>query len=200
MADFDIAYRKLATFEGEYSNDPDDKGGETYAGISRVYFPNWQGWQIIDEIKASISPSKSALFGKACNENLSLCSLVKTWYRHEWWDKLMLVEFEQSVADEIFEEAVNLGMSGCGKKLQTVCNAFNRGPYGNQFFSDLKIDGAIGPKTIRALKIILRYCIAKNIVHALNCMQGAHYLEVAAKNSSQRKFIAGWMKRTHCHD
>ena len=61
------------------------------------------------------------------------------------------------------------------------------------------VDGAIGPKTLSALKIILENkARAENLVHALNCMQGAHYLELAAKKSSQRKYTVGWMKRTYC--
>ena len=35
MADFRLAYKKIEAAEGGYVNDPDDKGGETYKGISR---------------------------------------------------------------------------------------------------------------------------------------------------------------------
>ena len=37
--------------EGGYANVVDDKGGETYRGISRVYNPNWSGWATIDKKK-----------------------------------------------------------------------------------------------------------------------------------------------------
>ena len=60
------------------------------------------------------------------------------------------------------------------------------------------IDGAIDPKTLNALATLLRRRAKEGeLVHALNCMQGAHYLELAAKKASQRVFTTGWMTRTH---
>ena len=54
MAIFNLAYKKLEVAEGGYVNDPDDKGGETYKGISRKANPNWAGWISIDQIKKLI--------------------------------------------------------------------------------------------------------------------------------------------------
>ena len=51
MADFRLAYKKIEAAEGGYVNDPDDKGGETYKGISRKANPDWDGWISIDQIK-----------------------------------------------------------------------------------------------------------------------------------------------------
>ncbi len=34
--------------EGGYVNDPNDSGGETYAGIARHYNPGWEGWDEVD--------------------------------------------------------------------------------------------------------------------------------------------------------
>jgi len=45
--------------EGGYSNDIDDAGGETYAGISRNNFPDWYGWTIIDDLKDEINFPKN---------------------------------------------------------------------------------------------------------------------------------------------
>lgn len=42
-ADFNIAYNPVRTFEGDWCNVPGDKGGETYAGIARAFFPDWPG-------------------------------------------------------------------------------------------------------------------------------------------------------------
>lgn len=54
MANFKIALDKVLSREGGYINDPDDKGGETYKGISRKYNPDWKGWRIIDNTKKNI--------------------------------------------------------------------------------------------------------------------------------------------------
>ncbi len=197
MADFEIAYAPLKDFEGGYDNDPDDRGGETYAGIARKFFPSWQGWKIIDKIKRS-NQSKAAINQAAKADHL-LRDYVRAWYKTTWFDALGLGELPQPLANEIFEQSVNLGKSGSGKKVQIICNAYNYQPGAKKLFTDLKVDGAIGPKTLAALKIILaNKANAESLVHALNCMQGAHYLELAAKKFTQRKYTVGWMKRTHC--
>ncbi len=172
-------------------------GGETYAGIARKFFPSWQGWKIIDKIKRS-NQSKAAINQAAKADHL-LRDYVRAWYKTTWFDALGLGELPQPLANEIFEQSVNLGKSGSGKKVQIICNAYNYQPGAKKLFADLKVDGAIGPKTLAALKIILaNKANAESLVHALNCMQGAHYLELAAKKFTQRKYTVGWMKRTHC--
>ena len=196
MADFDIAYAPLKAFEGGYDNDPDDRGGETYAGIARNFFPKWKGWAIVDATKNRVARSKlTAELAK----NAELQGYVADWYRAEWWIPLGLPSLPQDLANEIFEQAVNLGKAGCGKKLQTIINAFNYSKSTKAaLFADLVVDGAIGPKTLSALATLLKSRTdSASLVHALNCMQGAHYIELAAKKASQRKYTTGWMTRTH---
>lgn len=198
MANFETAYAPLKQYEGGWSNDPDDRGGETYAGIARSFFPQWPGWAIVDNYKKTVHNTPKAMTS-ALAAAPTLQKLVAGWYREEWWDRLGLAELPQKLANEIFEQAVNLGKAGAGRKVQTICNAYNYNA-GKTLFSDLVIDGAIGRKTLNALARIINSCKADAgaLVHALNCMQGAHYLELAAKKPSQRKYTVGWMKRTHC--
>ncbi|MDE7371838.1 MAG: surface-binding protein [Desulfovibrio sp.] len=198
MADFATAYAPLAQYEGGYSNNAADRGGETYAGIARNFFPSWAGWRVIDKWKNTVG-TKPSVLNKALSTVAELRPLVEDWYRVEWWEKLGLGSLSQKVADEIFEQTVNLGKGGAAKKVQIVCNAYNF-KSGRPLFPDLKVDGAIGPKTLSALRTIIASHKADEaaLVHALNCMQGAHYLELAAKKPSQRVFTSGWMKRTHC--
>lgn len=198
MADFEKAYKLAADFEGSYSNDKNDRGGETYCGIARNFFPSWPGWKILDQEKR-IANGSVAKMKKALAANAEIATLVRDWYRKEWWDRLGLGSLEQSLASELFEQSINLGKSGCGKKVQQVCNAYNY-QGGSSIFPDLVVDGAIGPKTLSALASVIARgkADAKALVHALNCMQGAHYIELAAKKPAQRVFTVGWMKRTHC--
>lgn len=195
MAIFDISWAPLRQFEGGYDNDPHDRGGETYAGIARNFFPKWEGWPIVDKYRSLVGSNPKKLT-QTLAEIPSLQSLVKDWYRAEWWDRLGLAKLPQILADEIFEQAVNLGKAGCGRKLQEIINAWNWDGK-ETIFPDLVIDGAIGPKTLDALKILLAgRADARSLVHALNCMQGEHYIGLAARDATQRKYIRGWMKRT----
>ena len=49
MANFDEEFDKLIFVEGGYVNDKDDKGGETFMGITRKNHPTAAVWEIIDE-------------------------------------------------------------------------------------------------------------------------------------------------------
>ncbi len=201
MADFLIAYAPLKEFEGGWCDVPGDAGGETYAGIARNFFPDWRGWPLIDAAKSHSSHSRGArAFSRHLAALPGLADLVRDWYRVEWWERMRLGQFPQIVADELFEQAVNLGRGGSGKLLQRLCNAMNFDKRnGAALFADLVVDGAVGPKTLAALaRVLNRRASDEAVVHALNCLQGAHYINIAAANAARRKFVDGWMRRTHC--
>lgn len=200
MADFLTAYAPLARYEGGWCNDPADRGGETYAGIARAFFPAWTGWAVIDAARAHPSFRQgAAAFSRHLAALPDLSDAVRDWYRTEWWDRLGLGTLPQALADEIFEQSVNLGKGGAGRLLQRVINAFNWDKARKQpLFPDLVVDGAIGPRTLDGLALLLRSRTNEAaLVHALNCMQDAHYINLAAGKSSQRRFTDGWLTRTH---
>ena len=197
---FETAYAPLRGFEGGWCNDAGDAGGETYGGIARNFFPHWQGWAIIDAAKSHSSFRQGV---RAFSRHLAgipgLADLVAEWFRVEWWNRMGLAQFPQAVANEIFEQSVNLGRGGAGKYLQRLCNALNFNKFtGQRLFEDLKEDGAVGAKTLSALSTLLaKRTSVESIVHALNCMQGAHYVGLGAKNYNHRQFVDGWMTCTY---
>ncbi len=197
MADFPEAYAPLKAFEGGYANNPRDRGGETYAGISRRFFPSWSGWMLIDAEKRAVSFERDMKgFSLHLAGITELQRLVEEFYRFEWWDALHLGELPQPLANEVFEQAVNIGKGGSARHVQRICNALNW-KNGSPMFSDLKIDGIFGPATREALRKLLEdRSSADTLVHALNCLQGAYYISLAAKDVSQRTFFSGWMRRT----
>ena len=153
MADFNLAYAPVAKWEGGWTHDSGDKGGETFRGCARNFFPNEPIWPVIDREKSHPSYKKGkAAFSAHLMGIPSLTGCVKGWYKKEWWDKLGLERFDQIVADELFEQAVNLGKAGMGRYLQRLCNAFNWRKDGSadgaRLFDDLQTDGvedAFGP-------------------------------------------------------
>ncbi|HBY8180253.1 hypothetical protein O5202_26195, partial [Escherichia coli] len=66
-----------------------------------------------------------------------------------------------------------------------------------KLYPDLIPDGAIGPRTITALK---GYLSARGkegeqvLLRALNCSQGARYLELAEGREANEDFLYGWVK------
>jgi len=83
MADFYLAYKTVRANEGGYRNVSWDAGGETYKGISRVNWPQWAGWKIIDAYKAAHGPIKQG----AVVADPNLDTLVLKFFSDNFWGK-----------------------------------------------------------------------------------------------------------------
>lgn len=98
-----------------------------------------------------------------------------------------------AIAEECIDTAVNMGTSIPGPWLQRVLNALN---LSGTLYQDLKVDGQIGPTTIGALKIFLNYRSSDGervVLRALNCLQGARYIELTEARQANRAFVYGWL-------
>lgn len=189
MADFEEAYKKTMGHEGTYVIDPTDAGGETYCGISRRWFPDWEGWAIIDA-----SRSKDG-FPKSLDDDGVLQSLIPMFYKQHFWNRFQGDKIkDQRVADELFDTAVNMSVSDSVKFLQGALNVLNR----NQaLFPDMTDDGVLGPTTLDSLH---KYCRGGKddvvmLLKIMNVMQGQHYIDYMGKSPMQEKFCRGWFKR-----
>jgi len=149
MADFSIAYKITMKIEGGYVNDKDDRGGETFKGIARKYHPTWSGWALIDGMKSKPQFPSCALSNPAIQLH------VDKFYKSNFWDVNLLDEFtSQSVANEMFDTGVNMGVQTAAKFLQVALNKLNKigGLYPN-----LVEDGKIGNNTIKSLNACIKY-------------------------------------------
>ena len=190
MADFTKAVNPLLQSEGGYVDDPDDKGGETICGISRVHHPDWRGWVQIDGIKEARNVDIKTMINQYF-ANGEGHSLIQDFYITEYWSKIKGNEIEsQTLADKLFDVAVNMGWKRAGKYLQSAINVAN---YKNE---EISVDGLIGPKTLSALKSV---SIKRQplIPKMINIMQGNHYINIIRKDRGQGKFLRGWMKRVY---
>lgn len=193
MADFEIAYAKTNGHEGGYANNPTDRGGETYMGISRNNFPNAEIWKYIDNYKAVIRKMGSAVNAANLDPQLkadpSAQSSVKAFYKKNFWDSSNLSSFtNQDIANEVYDSSVNCGIETAAKWLQRSINAANR----NQaIYSNILVDGNIGAKTIAALSKVNAGVILKMV----NCLQGAYYIAICERNEPQEVFINSWFSR-----
>lgn len=184
---FDIAFDTLIGIEGGYSNDAVDRGGETYKGVSRKYWPNWAGWDIID-----LAKEKEHNFPKCLDENTALRIFTKGFYEKEFWNKIKLNEIERInrlIALEMFDTAVNQGTKTSAIYLQESLNLLNRN---QRDYKDLLLDGKPGGKTIDALKANKRHY---NVLKCLNGLQFNKYYRLAKNNPSQERFFNGWLNR-----
>lgn len=119
MANYNIAYNKVIKVEGGYVNDPDDAGGETYMGISRKFNPNAKFWKVIDEIKSKNKSITNKEMNAILKKNNTIIGEIKNIYKNKYWDKLYLDNLNsQKIAEELFDTAVNMGVSVAIKILQ----------------------------------------------------------------------------------
>lgn len=184
MNDFEIAFKKTMGHEGgigSFSNDKHDKGGQTYSGISRFYWPEWPGWKLVDE------------WVKTGEEFPVLADMVKDFYRTNFWQRIQgdrLAEIAPAVAYEVFDSAVNMGVTQAVMFLQEGHNVANAGAYA------LVIDGKIGPVTLSTLKVYLQTQPGSfdiNLQILLACMNGEQYLFY--KHNQQHSRYRGWFRR-----
>jgi len=169
MADFKTAYAVLLPLEGGYANVKNDRGGETYAGISRVFFPKWEGWKIIDKNK----PLKHNAFIK----DPKLDALKAAFYKTNFWDKISGDHIQsQRIAGFLFDWLVHSG---------------NTAIRHTQAILKLKQDAKVGPITIAKINQA-----HENLLHASMKVDRIKFLKgIVARNSSQKKFLNGWLNR-----
>lgn len=187
MANFDEAYDITLGHEGGYTNDPVDVGGETYKGVARRYYPDWRGWEIIDDAK-SINNFPNNLRG-----NTNLDKMIKTFYKKLYWNLFWGDDIpNQEVANEMFDTGVNMGVGRAVKYLQKGLNVLNRN---QKNYRDIVEDGGFGNNTMTALNQYLSVDDASFLLKVMNILQGMHYIDYMTKSPTQERFARGWLKR-----
>lgn len=175
-------------FEGGYANDPADAGGETFRGISRKNWPHWAGWDLVDRVKAR-GAKTAKLINAAFAQDAEMESLVAEFYRREFWRPWERHGLPERLAAKLFDTAVNMGVGRAAKLLQTALNAL--GPVVR-----LVVDGAIGPRTLDALGLILDTPAGEGrVLDAYAEAQAGHYRAIVKAKPSQAKFLKGWLRR-----
>lgn len=189
MADFSAAYLPLKMFEGGYSNNPADRGGETYAGVARNFFPHWDGWWIIDSMKERVD------FPKNLKGNKELEESVERFFKNHFWDQFDGDDIpNQKLAEELLDISVNMGVFVAVTFLQRCLNVFNRS---ERDYENIATDGVFGPMTMNTLLVFLERSPKNGLLmtKALNCLQGCRYIAIMEKNESQETFARGWFSR-----
>lgn len=122
MANFDKALTKVLRKEGGYSNNPADKGGETYKGIARKYHKTNYMWTLIDRHKDECG-GVNEVFKKKIAVDKQIDAEVKRLYKTNYWDRFKLDNvFNQDVAEQIFDDSVNRGVAAACKLCCTLLN------------------------------------------------------------------------------
>jgi len=180
---FSEAFAATMGSEGGYSNDPQDRGGETYMGISRNNHPGWPGWVIIDSCRRT---------GQPLEHRETLGDMVRAFYQEEFWEKAgchLIDRISAKAANELFDSAVNCGVRNGGKFLQAALNMLN---VGGTLYPDIQVDGKVGPGTAKAMAACCKTKLAEGLL--VRCQNGEQYIYY--KSLPQHERYRGWFGRT----
>lgn len=164
----------LIEWEGPYDNDPDDPGGETCFGITRVYEPSWGGWPLVEALlKAQVAPSM-------WKQQAELMAEVEAHYKLVW----VHLDLDYCPSDKL---------DGC-----ILGGWVNQGPRVEKWLQEainelggcVVVDGDAGPGTMAELNKVL-----KNPMGEQALLHGLMIRRVRGYSKSKPKFIAGLLSR-----
>lgn len=164
----------IVAVEGGYTNHPSDLGGPTIWGITERIARN-----------AGYTKPMHVMSREEAKE-----IYLKQYIQAPGFDKIHAVN--TVIGCEVIDTGVNIGVPMTGLFFQRVLNAMNQQ---EKHYDDVKVDGDCGPRTIAAFKAFL----AKRgkdgevvMLRALNCLQGARYIEISEARAKNEDFTFGW--------
>lgn len=170
----DTIINEILRVEGGYVNDPVDRGGATNFGITEAV------------------ARANGYHGRMEDMPVEFARMV---YKNRYivvpsFDKVMAIN--EQIGFELIDTGVNMGPARASEFLQRWLNGFNS----ERRYSDLFVDGRIGPITLRTLRTFLLWRgegghIA--MLRGLNAIQGTRYLEITEARPDQRRFLYGWV-------
>ena len=119
-------------------------------------------------------------------KNLTLDG-AKAIYRRQYWDACRCDDLNPTLALYLMDFAVNSGVKTAVKGLQKCLNLQVSG----KADAPLVVDGKIGDKTIAAANGVPD----RLLVAAFHAYRVSFYFGLVKKNSTQNKFLRGWMNR-----
>jgi len=197
-SNFINAYLKTNGHEGGYVNNPADNGGETYRGIARKFWPKWKGWAFVDILKEKYSGAK---LDARLASNAGVQAMVEEFYLDNFWMKSQLYEFDQNIADEIYDTSVNQGRKTAIIYFQKALNILNRN---QRDYQDIEVDGQIGLNTLLAYDAYMAteqfssrtyLQLIATLLKVLNYYQLERYIDIANRDKIQELFVMGWVAR-----
>lgn len=167
----------LLKVEGGYVNDPRDAGGETNFGITKATaVANGFTGSMRDMTKAqALDIYRKQYFFTPGFGHVSDMGL-------------------HGLAAELFDTGVNMGPAVAIRFLQQALNALNNRA---KLYADITVDGKLGPATLNALSGLVKargFEDAETVLlKAVNCLQGARYIELAESRPANEAFLYGWL-------
>jgi lysozyme family protein len=160
----------------KFTDHPSDKGGPTR-------------WGITENVARAHGYAGDM---RDLPRGFAVAVYTNTYINEPGFSKVLAVS--HMIGEELIDTGINIGPGIPGPWLQRILNVLNQQA---KAFPDLVVDGAIGPATVKALQSVLAQRGADGelvILRALNCMQGARYVDLTEAREKNEDFFFGWMR------
>ena len=108
---------------------------------------------------------------------------AKAIYRRDFWRPGRFGSIRsQTVATKAFDMAVNMGRKRAAKILQSAVNELG---------GRLKVDGVIGPRTLRGTNSLP----PRKLLQKLRAQAALYYARLTLRKPEQKVFLKSWMRR-----
>ena len=176
MSKIDAIIEGVIDREGGYSNNAADRGGETMYGITKATARrNGYGGEM-----------------RALPREVAKAIYMREYVTQPGFGAI--IPLSEGVAAELVDTGVNMGPSVPARFLQMALNGLNNG---GKLYKDIVEDADVGPATVGALAAYLKKRGKEGetvMLTALNCMQGARYIELARTRTANATFLYGWLR------
>ena len=156
-------------------DDPVDRGGHTCMGITE---------------HTAREAHKNGLIASPKVTDLTKADAEKIYF-HCYYRPSMSHIMDWPLGLAHFDAAVNHGVGRAGMLLQDALNSMNTGP--NAYM--LKVDGAVGPKTLGVLHDVLRTRSPQVVTQRQMDIRREFYHAIIRRRPDQERFFRGWMNR-----
>jgi lysozyme family protein len=191
---FAAAVTDVLVTEGGFVDDPADRGGTTKYGIS-LHFLVAEGQVDLDrDGVADFDLDRDGDIDGQDIRRLTRRDAVRLYHRC-FWQRLGADNLPRPIGEMMFDQAVNGGLGAARRMLQRAINrCLERAASAP---AQLKVDGAIGTRTLEAMNWVLRWGTLgmPALVDAYRVEAGLRYRAIVDANPSQRRFLKGWLAR-----
>jgi lysozyme family protein len=168
---FEAAMSFVLPHEGGLVNDPADTGGLTNHGVTQHEYDGWRRrhGNTLRSVALIRDDEVSAIYRDDYADPIGFDELVRG---YPSLPKLAIC---------LLDWAINHGVSGAVKDLQTIVGATP--------------DGVIGPHTLEAIRTWVRARSEWALIEVFDAMRRAWYEDDVERNGFHRRFLTGWEKR-----
>lgn len=173
--------------EGGLVDDKNDKGGMTKYGISFTYLHSLLAHH--PQLLSQFSLKSIFQVTPAVIKKLTKQEAVNIYY-NEWWKKYHYGLINKpSIATKAFDYSVNMGATPAIKLLQVACRTENPAP-------SVNVNGKLDDATLSYINALNTQQTVQ-LLHDFNAAVAKHYVGIAKKHPSDKKFLPGWLNRVN---